>query len=142
VYRYERLFTEFLTSVLPDVSPLVIVSFAASVTSGHNYLLREMLRGNPDATRTRLRRELAAIRGRLARARGTAADGSAEGEGGAAGGGRAADPADAVDGNRVVVVVADGAAGDDAITAAVRTELDRARRGAGARARTDRDDGT
>lgn len=113
VYRYERLFTDHLMSVLPDVSPMVIVPFAASVTAGHNYLLREMLRGNPDATGERLRAELAAIRGRLV------GDGSL-GKPGRDGGSASA--------GRVVVVVADPVAGDEEIAAAVQAELSRARR--------------
>lgn len=131
VYRYERLFTDFLTTVLPDVPPLAVVSFAASVTSGHNYLLREMLRGNPDATRNRLRAELAAIRGRLA-----------DRAGGAMGGETAPVDEAAVGGRRVVVVVADGGARDDEITATVRTELGRARRGVGPGDGAENEDGT
>ncbi len=115
VHRYERLFTDHLTDAVPAASPLVIVPFAAAVTAGHNYLLREMLRGNPEATLTRLRTELAMIRDRMV-------GGAAEADRGAAGpvGGRPSRE------RRVVVVVADGAAGDDEIADTVRSELRRA----------------
>ncbi|WP_200172966.1 TetR family transcriptional regulator [Tomitella cavernea] len=106
VHSYERLFTDHLGAVVPSASPLVIVPFAAAVTAGHNYLLREMLRGNPDATLPRLRSELALIRRRM---HGDAPSGQS--------GGRASA------GRRVVVVVADSAAGDDEIADAVRSEL-------------------
>lgn len=98
VYRYERQFTDHLSAAVPSAPPVDVVAFAAAVTSGHNYLLREMLRGNPDATLARLRAELDAIRRRMT--------------------GRPA-----ADGRRVVVAVADGGATDDEIAAAVRARL-------------------
>lgn len=70
VYRYERLFADHLRTTLSDVAPLQIVNFAASVTATHNYLLREMLRGNPEATAPRLRDELAQVRRTFAGAQG------------------------------------------------------------------------
>ncbi|APE33415.1 TetR family transcriptional regulator [Nocardia mangyaensis] len=67
VFRYERLFTEFLRERLPEVPDLVRVQFTAAVTATHNYLLRRMVRGESAATVADLRAELAAIpRGRRA----------------------------------------------------------------------------
>lgn len=69
VFRYERLFTEFLRERLPEVPDLVRVQFTAAVTATHNYLLRRMVRGESAATVADLRAELAAIpRGRRAAA--------------------------------------------------------------------------
>ncbi|MGW6730551.1 TetR family transcriptional regulator [Nocardia sp. NPDC055029] len=65
VFRYERLFTDFLREQLPDVPDLARVQFTAAVTATHNYLLRRMVRGEPAAAVTDLRTELAMIpRGR------------------------------------------------------------------------------
>ncbi|GAD87793.1 TetR family transcriptional regulator [Nocardia asteroides] len=65
VFRYERLFTDFLRDRLPEVPDLARVQFAAAVTATHNYLLRRMVRGEPAAEVADLRTELAAIpRGR------------------------------------------------------------------------------
>ncbi|MDO3647102.1 TetR family transcriptional regulator [Nocardia mangyaensis] len=67
VFRYERLFTEFLRERLPEAPDLVRVQFTAAVTATHNYLLRRMVRGESAATVADLRAELAAIpRGRRA----------------------------------------------------------------------------
>ncbi len=68
VFRYERLFTDYLRRRLPDVPDLARVQFTAAVTATHNYLLRRMVRGESDAGATDLRAELAAIpRGPAAR---------------------------------------------------------------------------
>ncbi|MEU7634100.1 TetR family transcriptional regulator [Nocardia sp. NPDC049220] len=61
VFRYERLFTDYLRERLPDVPDLTRVQFAAAVTTTHNYLLRRMVRGESDAGVADLRVELAAI---------------------------------------------------------------------------------
>jgi hypothetical protein len=61
VFRYERLFTDFLREQLPDASDLARVQFTAAVTATHNYLLRRMVRGESDAGAADLRVELAAI---------------------------------------------------------------------------------
>lgn len=45
VFRYERLFVHYLRRSLPQVDPIRVVSFAASVISANNYLLRTLLRG-------------------------------------------------------------------------------------------------
>ncbi|KAF0848494.1 TetR family transcriptional regulator [Nocardia caishijiensis] len=71
VFRYERLFTEFLRERLPETPDLARVQFTAAVTATHNYLLRRMVRGEPGAAVTDLRTELALIpRGRRAAAEG------------------------------------------------------------------------
>ncbi|MET9211030.1 MULTISPECIES: TetR family transcriptional regulator [unclassified Nocardia] len=65
VFRYERLFTDYLREQLPDVPDLVRVQFTAAVTATHNYLLRRMVRGESAAAVADLRTELAMIpRGR------------------------------------------------------------------------------
>lgn len=57
VFRYERLFDEYLRRALPGLDPLDAVGFAALVTAVHNHVLRRLLRGErvPHAT---LRRAL------------------------------------------------------------------------------------
>jgi AcrR family transcriptional regulator len=45
VFRYERLFDEYLRGALPGVDPLDAVGFAALVTAVHNHVLRQLLRG-------------------------------------------------------------------------------------------------
>jgi AcrR family transcriptional regulator len=57
VFRYERLFDEYLRRALPGLDPLDAVGFAALVTAVHNHVLRRLLRGErvPQAT---LRRAL------------------------------------------------------------------------------------
>ncbi|MGS2808915.1 TetR family transcriptional regulator [Nocardia sp. MW-W600-9] len=65
VFRYERLFTDFLRERLPEAPDLARVQFTAAVTATHNYLLRRMVRGEPAAAVADLRTELAMIpRGR------------------------------------------------------------------------------
>ncbi|WP_083883729.1 TetR/AcrR family transcriptional regulator [Nocardia higoensis] len=61
VFRYERLFTDYLRDRLPDSPDLARVQFTAAVTATHNYLLRRMVRGESDAGAADLRQELAAI---------------------------------------------------------------------------------
>ncbi|MFC4125042.1 TetR family transcriptional regulator [Nocardia rhizosphaerae] len=61
VFRYERLFTDFLRARLPEVPDLARVQFTAAVTATHNYLLRRMVRGEPGAAVADLRAELALI---------------------------------------------------------------------------------
>ncbi|MGW0019780.1 TetR family transcriptional regulator [Rhodococcus sp. NPDC003382] len=61
-YRYERLFTEYLRSAVPGEKPIRIVSYAAAITSAHNYLLRAMIRGDETATAEALARELFELR--------------------------------------------------------------------------------
>jgi AcrR family transcriptional regulator len=58
VFRYERLFDEYLRSALPDVDPLDAVGFAAIVTALHNHILRRLLRGTKRVPLTVLQRAL------------------------------------------------------------------------------------
>ena len=46
VFRYERLFDEYLRTALPGLDPLDAVSFSAAVTALHNHVLRRLLRGS------------------------------------------------------------------------------------------------
>jgi AcrR family transcriptional regulator len=61
VFRYERLFTDYLRGRLPQASDLSMVQFSAAVTATHNYLLRRMVRGESEATAADLRTALAAV---------------------------------------------------------------------------------
>ncbi|WP_327143937.1 TetR family transcriptional regulator [Nocardia sp. NBC_01327] len=61
VFRYERLFTDYLRGRLRGESDLLLVQFTAAVTATHNYLLRRMVRGESDASPADLRAALAAI---------------------------------------------------------------------------------
>ncbi|WP_107654384.1 TetR family transcriptional regulator [Nocardia suismassiliense] len=61
VFRYERLFTDYLRDRLPEEPDLARVQYTAAVTATHNYLLRRMVRGESDAGAADLRVELAAI---------------------------------------------------------------------------------
>jgi AcrR family transcriptional regulator len=45
VFRYERLFDEYLRGALPGIDPVDAVAFAAAVTAVHNHVLRRLLRG-------------------------------------------------------------------------------------------------
>lgn len=45
VFRYERLFDQYLRTALPDIDPVDAVSFAAAVAAVHNHVLRRLLRG-------------------------------------------------------------------------------------------------
>lgn len=44
VFRYERLFTDYLRRRLPQAPDLTLIQFTAAVTATHNYLLRRMVR--------------------------------------------------------------------------------------------------
>ncbi|MEV4773982.1 TetR/AcrR family transcriptional regulator [Microbacterium sp. LWH12-1.2] len=44
VFRYERLFDEYLRSSLPGIDPLDAVGYSALVTAVHNHVLRQLLR--------------------------------------------------------------------------------------------------
>ncbi|WP_067997412.1 TetR family transcriptional regulator [Nocardia pseudobrasiliensis] len=61
VFRYERLFTDYLRSRVGDAADLALIQFTAAVTATHNYLLRRMVRGQSDASAADLRAALAAI---------------------------------------------------------------------------------
>ncbi|MGF2948782.1 TetR/AcrR family transcriptional regulator [Microbacterium alcoholitolerans] len=45
VFRYERLFDEYLRGALPGLAPIDAVGFSALVTAVHNHVLRRLLRG-------------------------------------------------------------------------------------------------
>ena len=45
VFRYERLFDEYLRSSLPGLDPLDAVGFSALITAIHNHVLRRLIRG-------------------------------------------------------------------------------------------------
>ena len=58
VFRYERLFDEYLRASLPGLDPLDAVGFAALVTAVHNHVLRQLLRGPKRVPVSVLRRAL------------------------------------------------------------------------------------
>ncbi|MEV7631545.1 helix-turn-helix domain-containing protein [Microbacterium sp. NPDC089318] len=45
VFRYERLFDEYLRDALPGLAPIDAVGFSALITAVHNHVLRQLLRG-------------------------------------------------------------------------------------------------
>lgn len=45
VFRYERLFHDYLRKALPSVDPAHSIAFAASVAAVHNHVFRQQLRG-------------------------------------------------------------------------------------------------
>lgn len=58
VFRYERLFDEYLRGALPGLDPIDAVGFAALVTAIHNHVLRQLLRGPKRVPVSVLRRAL------------------------------------------------------------------------------------
>ncbi len=64
VFRYERLFDDYLRSALPGVDPLDAVGFAALVTAVHNHVLRQLLRGRKKVPLSTLQAALADVRRR------------------------------------------------------------------------------
>jgi AcrR family transcriptional regulator len=64
VFRYERLFDEYLRSSLPGIDPLDAVGFAALVTAVHNHVLRQLLRGKKKVPLSTLQTALADVRRR------------------------------------------------------------------------------
>ncbi|MFH8250547.1 TetR/AcrR family transcriptional regulator [Microbacterium sp. B2969] len=58
VFRYERLFDEYLRESLPGLDPIDAVGFAALVTAVHNHVLRQLLRGTKRVPASVLRRAL------------------------------------------------------------------------------------
>ncbi len=64
VFRYERLFDDYLRSALPGVDPLDAVGFAALVTAVHNHVLRQLLRGTKKVPVATLQAALADVRRR------------------------------------------------------------------------------
>ncbi|MGP3535619.1 TetR family transcriptional regulator [Microbacterium sp. RD1] len=45
VFRYERVFDDYLRRALPGLDPLDAIGFAALITAVHNHVLRRLLRG-------------------------------------------------------------------------------------------------
>jgi AcrR family transcriptional regulator len=45
VFRYERLFDDYLRQALPGIDPIDAVGFSAMVTAIHNHVLRRLVRG-------------------------------------------------------------------------------------------------
>lgn len=74
MFRYERLFDEYLRGALPGVDPLDAVGFAALVTAVHNHVLRQLLRGRRKVPLSTLQSALADVRRRYGVADGSAAD--------------------------------------------------------------------
>lgn len=64
VFRYERLFDDYLRGALPGVDPLDAVGFAALVTAVHNHVLRQLLRGRKKVPLSTLQTALADVRRR------------------------------------------------------------------------------
>lgn len=58
VFRYERLFDEYLRAALPGLDPIDAVGFAALVTAVHNHVLRQLIRGPKKVPVATLRRAL------------------------------------------------------------------------------------
>ncbi|MFC0313527.1 TetR/AcrR family transcriptional regulator [Gordonia phosphorivorans] len=56
--RYQRLFEEYLRQTRPTAQPTGVVAYAAAVTAVHNYLLRQVSRGDATATAEGLNAEL------------------------------------------------------------------------------------
>lgn len=65
VFRYERLFDEYLRSSIPGIDPLDSVSFAAAVTAVHNHVLRRLLRSTKRVPLTDLLTAFDAVRHRF-----------------------------------------------------------------------------
>lgn len=65
VFRYERLFDEYLRGVLPDLDPVDAVGFSAVVTAVHNHVLRQLLRGQKRVPASVLRSALDDVRRRF-----------------------------------------------------------------------------
>lgn len=64
VFRYERLFDDYLRSSLPGIDPLDAVGFSAAVTAVHNHVLRQLLRGSKKVPLSTLQTALAEVRRR------------------------------------------------------------------------------
>jgi AcrR family transcriptional regulator len=62
VFRYERLFVDYLRSAVPEHSHLETIQFCASVTATHNYVLRRMIRDGVETAPADLQAALAKVR--------------------------------------------------------------------------------
>lgn len=65
VFRYERLFDEYLRGALPGLDPVDAVGFSAAVTAVHNHVLRRLLRGPKRVPASTLRHALDGVRRRF-----------------------------------------------------------------------------
>jgi len=65
VFRYERLFDDYLRASLPGINPIDAVGFAALVTAVHNHVLRQLLRGQKKVPASVLRAALVDARRRF-----------------------------------------------------------------------------
>lgn len=65
VFRYERVFDEYLRGALPGLDPLDAVGFSALVTAVHNHVLRQLLRGPKRVPVSTLRAALDDVRRRF-----------------------------------------------------------------------------
>ncbi len=52
VFRYERLFDEYIRGALPGLDPVDAVGYAALIAAVHNHMLRQVLRGKRVAAAT------------------------------------------------------------------------------------------
>nr|WP_296778342.1 TetR/AcrR family transcriptional regulator [Rhodococcus sp. (in: high G+C Gram-positive bacteria)] len=68
VFRYERLFVDYLRRAIPEHSHLETIQFCATVTATHNFMLRRMIRDGIDTAPDELRATLAAVRAGFQRA--------------------------------------------------------------------------
>lgn len=62
VFRYERLFVDYLRGALPDHSHLETLQFCASITATHNYVLRRMIRDGVETVPETLQAALQKVR--------------------------------------------------------------------------------
>lgn len=62
VFRYDRLFVDYLRAALPKHSHLEILQFSASITATHNYILRRMIRDGIPTTSSDLQEALHKVR--------------------------------------------------------------------------------
>lgn len=76
VFRYERLFDDYLRRALPGLDPLDAVGFSALVAAVHNHVLRHLLRDDDAVPVSRLRAALDDVMRRF----GVHPDGAAAGE--------------------------------------------------------------
>lgn len=62
VFKYERLFVEYLRGAAPDHSHLETIQFCATITATHNYVLRRMIRDGIDIAPADLQTALSRVR--------------------------------------------------------------------------------
>ncbi|SNT05342.1 TetR family transcriptional regulator [Rhodococcoides kyotonense] len=62
VFRYERLFVDYLRRAIPEHSHLETIQYCASVTATHNYMLRRMIRDGIETAPADLQAALSKVR--------------------------------------------------------------------------------